>query len=90
MECWEVREYLDSLLDNEINPVTRIWIEKHLAKCKQCSRIFVFQRQIKQLLKDHVKRIQAPAVLKERILWQIEEIDRIPSFRSGQAVDNFV
>ncbi len=76
MECREAREYVDCFIDNEIEPHAKALVEEHLASCAQCQRVFAFQERIKSLLKAQMKRVQAPDALRQRIITQINQLER--------------
>lgn len=83
MECWEVRPYLESLVDDALDQDTKSLIESHLAACQQCSQILRVQHRMKQLLKSTSERVQAPESLRQRILAQMDQLDREESQRES-------
>jgi mycothiol system anti-sigma-R factor len=76
MECWEARTYLEYLLDEELDADTRLLLEQHLATCTQCRNILAFQQQMKQFLRSKMRRVPAPASLRQRILTHIDRIEQ--------------
>ncbi|MBA3963552.1 MAG: zf-HC2 domain-containing protein [Chthoniobacterales bacterium] len=82
--CEETRRSLDAFLDNELDPLKALEIERHLQVCAVCAQTYETQRAAGKLAKA-LPRYQAPAVLRERILLALrasEESGPLPSISS--------
>ncbi|RMF83955.1 MAG: hypothetical protein D6736_20300, partial [Nitrospinota bacterium] len=76
MECWEVQKLLDALVDEEVDAATRVVLEDHLDGCERCRKSLAFQRQVKQLLQMHARRVRVPATLHKRLLARLDALER--------------
>ncbi len=63
----EVRNLLDAYLDAELDLVTSVAVERHLAECADCTRILQNRRALRDALHSDVMYFQAPPMLERRI-----------------------
>src|SRR5215469_6422307 len=61
--CEKYRRYFDAYLDNELLVETNQDVLQHLHSCPECVRILEARARTKQLLRDAVRKEQAPPEL---------------------------
>jgi len=71
--CKEALKNLDNYLDRELAAEDIRLIEKHLAVCKHCAAKFKYEAEVVDELKSKVRRISAPAELKNKIMTAISD-----------------
>lgn len=75
MNCYKNEKYLAAYADGQLkNWVIRWVLKKHLKKCKNCRKTLTIQREVKQLLRQRISRIETPQQLNTRIKKQLENI----------------
>ena len=72
MNCGSVEGYVDAVVDQEVDPSTRIAVDEHVAGCTGCRERLDFARWMKQRLGREGK-VQAPAELRERVKQALSE-----------------
>ncbi len=72
MDCNQVRPLLDGYLDTEIDLVTSLDLEKHLADCPACTARLQNRRVMKEALQSDSLYVRAPAELEDRIRASIQ------------------
>ncbi len=80
MDCKEVRKYLFPFIDRELDEKIGSQIETHLDSCSLCSREFESERRIESAIKEKMPRDQAPLILRQRLIHQIDGQERRSSF----------
>lgn len=73
MECREVKEYLYSFLDSELDDQKSALIKEHFSICPLCSLMLENEKKLDSLLKKNIPQETAPYELKEEILKQVED-----------------
>jgi len=71
MECTDTRSRLDAYLDQELDPVALVDIERHVAACTACEKIFHDQSALKSGIRRHATYYRAPDALLGRVRAQI-------------------
>jgi anti-sigma factor RsiW len=71
MNCAAVERCLDAVLDEEVDPSTRIAVDQHVATCAACDERIAFARWLKNRLRSDAK-LAAPAALRERVEHALE------------------
>lgn len=66
MNCAAVERYVDAVVDQEVDPSTRIAIEEHATGCDVCRERMAFARWMKGRLQREGKLV-APAALRARV-----------------------
>jgi hypothetical protein len=66
MQCSEMQENLSAYLDGELDPGEEAALKSHLEGCESCRKEFESLRSTVELVRS-VPRVQAPAVLKQRL-----------------------
>lgn len=66
MNCAAVERYVDAVVDQEVDPSTRIAIEEHAVGCDACRERVAFARWMKGRLQREGK-LSAPEALRERV-----------------------
>jgi len=66
MNCGSVERYVDAVVDQEVDPTTRIAVDEHVATCGGCRERLDFARWMKERLGRDGK-LEAPAALRERV-----------------------
>lgn len=77
MDCKEVREYLYSFLDGELDSQINTLVKEHLSLCPLCSIELEQEKTFNTLIEEGVSVEKAPYELRERIINSLEE-RRIP------------
>ncbi len=72
MNCEKVREYLLPFIDHELNSRLSSEIETHLHSCLLCSQEFESEKRIESAIKEKMVRDQAPLVLRQQLIRQID------------------
>ena len=67
MPCAAVRKVVYEFLDEELPPVDRAGVARHLSLCPPCAGFFSFERAYLLVLKRRTSIEAAPAELRERI-----------------------
>jgi len=78
MNCAAVERYVDAVLDEEVDPSTRIAVDEHLADCTSCRERVAFSRWLKTRLREG-GAVKAPDALRNRVQKALSE-ERSPSF----------
>lgn len=68
MECKEAREFLGSLIDNELLGNILEEVKKHVDACKNCSRMRHSLLRLKNMLSRKITSYSAPTGLREQVL----------------------
>ena len=67
MDCAQTRTYIESYADRELDPVTSIAVEKHLANCAACARALTRLTALSSLIRDAAPYHAVPPRLSERV-----------------------
>lgn len=67
MNCDEVRPLLDAYMDAELDLVTSLAIERHIATCADCSQRLQNRRELRNALRAESLYFRAPAALAQQI-----------------------
>lgn len=67
MTCEEVFARLDDYVDRELSAEELREVEAHLEWCAMCTREYAFESTVVRMLKERVRRIEAPPDLKARV-----------------------
>lgn len=88
MSCQQTHELIHGYLDGELDLVTSIEIEKHLADCQACAQNYEALRGLQSRLRDDSLRFEPPAKLEKRLHSALrrEAEPRSPIFRWRWAV----
>lgn len=78
MNCEQVRRLLDAYVDGEIDLVTGLEIERHLAGCADCTRRFRSRQALREALQSDALYFRAPAPLREKITGSLQVTARPP------------
>ncbi|MBA3875145.1 MAG: anti-sigma factor [Anaerolineae bacterium] len=77
MDCSQLRTLLDAYLDTEVDLMTSLDIEKHLAECPACTLRLQNRRVIKEASQGDSLYMRAPAGLEDRIRASIKPADKL-------------
>ena len=75
MNCDDVRNLLDAYVDAELDLVTSLEIERHLASCADCSRMLHNRRALREAMRSDVLYFQAPPKLYRQVQASIGQAD---------------
>lgn len=67
MNCQELTEILDALIDKELDPVQTLKAEQHLKQCPECARRFEEQKTLHNLLSNQSLYFEAPQSLSGQV-----------------------
>jgi anti-sigma factor RsiW len=67
MICSEVRKYLDTFIDGELEAGLMLGVESHVEGCETCNSIANLKRRLKREL-HNLARVEAPAHLRNQVL----------------------
>src|SRR6185369_14080339 len=76
MDCNQLRTLLDAYMDTEVDLMTSLDIEKHLAECPACTLRLENRRVIKEAQQGDALYVRAPAGLEERIRGSLKPADK--------------
>lgn len=79
MLCRESKRIVGAYVDNEVDLLTGLALEDHLAICADCSRAVEEQRSIKNLVQGVDLKFPCPPDFKQEILRNLIPADRAPS-----------
>ncbi len=65
--CEEVFRRLDDYVDRELSPEETRLVEAHLETCAQCASEYAFEGGVLDGLRRKLRRIEAPADLRDRV-----------------------
>jgi mycothiol system anti-sigma-R factor len=72
MTCEQVQERIHAHLDGELDSVKIVAVENHLGKCENCHSEYRDLLHLRSLVKGSRQYFTAPAILKKRIIKQIQ------------------
>lgn len=81
MNCEAVERYMDAVLDEEVDPSTRLAVDQHVASCAACRERMQFARWLKARLKQE-GRVVAPSSLRERVAGELSQERGAPALVS--------
>lgn len=73
MICERIEEILDAYVSSELLVETCVEVNRHLARCAECTAAFELRQWMKGVLQRAVYRDSVPAHLRERIRWRIRQ-----------------
>ena len=76
MNCQQTHELIHGYLDNELDLVNTIEIEKHLAECDACARSFHAMRGLQSTLGNAELRFAPPANLERKLRSRLRSEDK--------------
>jgi anti-sigma factor RsiW len=76
MNCAEIQNLLDGYVDDELDLVNDLQMERHLAECPQCSRAYENIGSLRSALGEDDFYYNAPADLRTRIRTALQEEDK--------------
>src|SRR3954471_16885986 len=76
MDCSQLRTLLDAYMDTEVDLMTSLDIEKHLAECPACTMRLQNRRVIKEASQGDSLYMRAPSGLEDRIRASIKPADK--------------
>ncbi len=79
MNCVSVERCVDALVDQEVDPSTRIAVEAHVASCASCKDRVDFANWMKDRVRQDA-RLVAPEELRARVQLALEAEDNGPRF----------
>lgn len=71
--CQETFRRLDDYLDRELTPAEQATVARHLEQCAMCAGEFAVEGDLLDMLKEKLRRIQAPQGLMDRIAARLAE-----------------
>jgi anti-sigma factor RsiW len=72
MNCGSVERYVDAVVDQEVDPSTKIAVDEHVSGCSGCRERLEFAVWMKQRLGQEGK-LQAPSELRDRVKRALSE-----------------
>lgn len=72
MNCGSVERYVDAVVDQEVDPSTKIAVDEHVAGCTGCRERIAFAHWMKQRLGQEGK-LEAPSELRDRVKRALSE-----------------
>jgi len=75
MECPEILR-VQAYFDGEVDAVSAVDIERHLATCEQCRALLQELQQVRSLLRDEGSKTGIPAQLRARIMISLDHESR--------------
>src|SRR4030095_14202312 len=86
MTCDEATKLMDGYLDGEMDPITSQTIEQHLRECGRCDQAYKTHGSLVRAIGNATPYYKAPAELRERIQFSLQEEIVEPSVRNvGQS-----
>jgi anti-sigma factor RsiW len=76
MDCAQLHTLLDGYLDTELDLMTSLEVEKHLAECPACTLRLQNRRVIKEAQQADALYVRAPANLEDRIRASLKPADK--------------
>ncbi|MGH7451355.1 MAG: anti-sigma factor family protein [bacterium] len=70
--CKEIQDQMAGYVDQEIEPARASTISRHLDKCPGCAQEASAQKEVKTLVREHVKQVPAPAHVRAEIRRTLE------------------
>jgi anti-sigma factor (TIGR02949 family) len=67
-QCEEAVKRLNDFLSRELAPEEEVQVQQHLQECNGCFEKFRFEETLLHRLRDVIGQVQAPNVLRQRIL----------------------
>lgn len=74
INCQEAAQRLYDYLDNELESLRREELEEHLAACRHCYGVAEFEKLLRAILQDRVKRERLPKDLQDRIRKELDKL----------------
>ena len=71
--CEEVLRRLDDYLDRELSEEEARLVKAHLETCAQCASEYGFEASVLEGLRGKLRRIEAPADLRDRVARTIRD-----------------
>jgi len=71
MECKDICNLGCAYLDNEMEPETKEFFERHLASCDGCRKEIEACRFVKILIQERIPRVKVPDVLKIKVMMEL-------------------
>jgi anti-sigma factor RsiW len=76
MSCEQVHEFLDAYIDRELDVVSTLEFERHLADCVACSAIYKQYQELHSCVREQLRYFKAPDALQDKIRAQFRSGDR--------------
>jgi anti-sigma factor RsiW len=65
MSCHEIRDLLHAFLDDELDPVRALSVQRHLDACPECAREHAVHRSLRASLRDEALYFRSPRVSRD-------------------------
>lgn len=89
MNCELYRNELDDYLEGGLTRKMNDQLKSHLESCNDCSEYFKLELFTKRIISDE-KKIQSNPFLATRIIYEIEELDKLQSELRRQIVPSYI
>lgn len=66
-ECIDLSVLISRYVDSELDQEEKAKVEKHLESCTACKESYVEEIQVKELVRERLPKVKAPAYLQNRI-----------------------
>ena len=76
MDCQEYKEIISAHVDAALSSEERLTVQSHLNQCPRCTQMFLWETEVKEVLKLKLSHIPARPALKERVLDKLRETPR--------------
>lgn len=84
MNCREMEARLTAYVDDELDLVHNLEVERHLSECGTCAAAWERQRAVKRAVAEHAPYYAAPAELRRRVGFDSRERSKPSSWQSGR------
>jgi anti-sigma factor RsiW len=76
VNCQEVQHLIDGYVDNELDLVSNMDVERHLQTCSECTHLYHNRQKLQALIRSGKLSEKAPAHLETRIQASLRQADR--------------
>jgi anti-sigma factor RsiW len=76
MSCQQTREFLDAYIDKELDVVTTLQFERHLAECLSCGAVYRQYQELHDSVAHQIPYYEAPEALEKKIRAELRSVEQ--------------